>query len=53
MPKTIGEKGVPTRLVPKLVEGGLTHLQCVDEYTLFVHNLEQEIINLKFLLFLL
>lgn len=48
---TAKEKGLLTGLLPKIVEGGLTHLQYADDTILFVQNSEQDIINLKFLLF--
>lgn len=38
--------GVAGRVVP----GGLTHLQYADDTLIFIRNLEEEIINLKFLL---
>jgi hypothetical protein len=48
---TTKEKGLIIGLLPELVEGGLTHLQYADDTIMFVQNSEQNIINLKFLLF--
>jgi len=48
---TAKEKGLLTGLLPELVEGGLTHLQYADDTILFVQNSEQDITNLKFLLY--
>jgi hypothetical protein len=45
------EKGIIRGVCPELVEGGLTHLQYADDTVLFLQYSEEDIINLKFLLF--
>lgn len=40
-----------TGLVPEVVEGGLTHLQYVDDTILFLANDEENFAMMKFLLF--
>jgi hypothetical protein len=38
-------------LVPHLVEGGLSHLQYVDDTVLMIQNKEESILNLKLILY--
>jgi hypothetical protein len=38
-------------LVPNLIEGGITHLQCADDTMIFLNHDDQYIINTKFLLY--
>jgi hypothetical protein len=45
------EKGIIHGVCPELVEGGLTHLQYADDTVLFIQHTEDDMINLKFLLF--
>lgn len=44
-------RGVIHGVVPELVEGGLTHMQYVDDTILFLQYSKEDIINLKFILF--
>jgi hypothetical protein len=43
--------GLIKRLVPDLVEGGLTHLQYVDDTVIFLEAEEEYVVNLKFILY--
>jgi hypothetical protein len=45
------KRGFLRGVTPDLVEGGLTHLQYADDIVLFIQNTQQDIENLKFLLF--
>ena len=45
------DTGLITGLVPHLVEGGLTHLPYADDTILFVENIGNNIVMLKFILF--
>lgn len=45
------EKGLLEGVTPHLVEGGITHLQYADDTVLFIQHTQQNIVNLKFLLF--
>lgn len=48
---TANEKGVIHGVCPHLVDGGLTHLQYADDTVLFLQNTEEDVTNLKILLF--
>jgi hypothetical protein len=43
--------GLVKGLVPNLVEGGLTHLQYVDDTVIFLEAEEEYVVNLKFILY--
>jgi hypothetical protein len=45
------QEGLIKGLIPELVDGGLTHLQYVDDTIIFLEVEEQSISNVKFLLY--
>jgi hypothetical protein len=49
--ETASKRGVIRGVTHHLVSGGLTHLQYADDTVLFIQNTEENIVNLKFLLF--